>query len=149
QQQSDGSLKTGDKAEREDADAVNYYPGEALYGLMRSQTTKPAAWKTAVARRALAYYRPWWQQHKNPAFVPWQAAAFTEAFLSSKDKAFADFVNEMTDWLCDLQYTQLDPRHPLWLGGFMGWADNKPVQSEPQVGSAAYAESLAEACRLA
>jgi hypothetical protein len=55
----------------------------------------------------------------------------------------------MNDWLCSLQYVQLDPRQPLWFGGFMGWLDGKPAPVEPQAGSAAYAESLADACRVA
>jgi hypothetical protein len=55
----------------------------------------------------------------------------------------------VNDWLCALQFTMLDPRHPLWVGGFMSYADGKPVATPPQVGSAAYAEGLADACRVA
>jgi hypothetical protein len=151
QQRADGSLRYGDdaKAEAGDPDGVNYYPGEALYGLMRSQQRQPAAWKTDLARKAIGYYRPWWRQHKSMAFVPWQTAACTEAYLLSKEHVFADFVYEMNDWLCGLQYERLDPRQVLWYGGFMGWADGKAVESAPQVSSASYAEGLAEACRVA
>jgi hypothetical protein len=151
QQQPDGSLSYTDTpadAKSADADGINYYPGEALYGLMLSQRYRRADWKTDVARKALAYYRPWWREHKNLAFVPWQTAACTEAFLLTREQPFADFVLEMNDWLCGLQYTQLDPAHPLWRGGLLGWMDGKPLQSEPQIGSASYAEGLAEACRV-
>jgi hypothetical protein len=55
----------------------------------------------------------------------------------------------MNDWLCGLQYIQLDPRNPIWSGGFMDWVDGRPAVVEPHVSSAAYAESLAEACRVA
>jgi hypothetical protein len=102
-----------------------------------------------VARRAIAYYHPYWRDHKNLAFVPWQTAAYAEAYLLTKEQAFADCVNEMNDWVCTLQYERLDPRHPLWVGGFMGWADGKPVEAAPQAGSASFAEGLAEACRVA
>ncbi len=154
QQQPDGSLcYTDDPADAvaagNDPDGINYYPGEALYGLMRSQRLKPAPWKTDVVRKALGYYRPWWQAHKNMALVPWQTAAYAEAYLLTKEQPFADAVNEMNDWLCGLQYVQLDPRQPLWVGGFMGWTDGRPVSAAPQVGSAAYAEGLADACRVA
>ena len=37
--------------------------------------------KTEAARKALAHYRPWWRAHRNPAFVPWQTAAWAEAYL--------------------------------------------------------------------
>jgi hypothetical protein len=154
QQQPDGSLTYSDRpddprAAGDDPDGVNYYPGEALYGLMLSQRHRPAAWKSEVARKALSYYRPWWQAHKSLAFVPWQTAAYTEAYLLTKEPAFAEAVNEMNDWLCRQQYVQLDPRHPLWMGGFMGWAEGKPVPAPPQVGTASYAEGLAGACRVA
>jgi hypothetical protein len=153
QQRADGSLAytdgAEDKATEIDPDGINYYPGEALYGLMRSQQRRPAAWKTDLVRKALAYYQPWWQQHKNMAFVPWQTAACTEAFLVTKEPAFAAFVNEMSDWICGLQYERLDPRRPLWVGGFMSWADGKAVETPPQVSSASYAEGLVEACRVA
>jgi len=154
QQQADKSLcytdNPGDGASvAEEPDGVNHYPGEALYGLMLSQRYRPAGWKTDVVRKAAAYYRPWWRAHKNMPFVSWQTAAYTEAYLRSKDAAFADYLNEMNDWICDLQFAPLDPRHPLWGGGFMGWSDGKASAAAPQVDSAAYAEGLAEACRVA
>jgi hypothetical protein len=154
QQRPDGSLSYADgpnpaAAGADDPEGINYYPGEALCGLMRSQQRRPAAWKTELVRKALDYYRPWWRAHKNPAFVPWQTAAYAEAYLLTKEQPFADYVNEMNDWLCGLQYERLDPRRPLWAGGFRGWADGKPVEAAPDVSSAAYAEALAEACRVA
>jgi hypothetical protein len=152
QQQADGALATAESAEEAgaaDPDAVSVYPGMALYGLMLSQRHRPAAWKTDAVRKALAYYRPWWKGHRGAAFVPWHTAAYVEACLRTSEAAFAEFVYEMNDWLCELQYTQLDPRHPLWIGGFMTWADGKPTAAPPHVGAAAYAEGLAEAARLA
>lgn len=145
QQSKDSSASGGS----EDPDGINYYPGEALYGLMRSQERRSAAWKTEVVRKAMPFYMNWWRKHKNMAFVPWHTAAYTEAFLLTKDKVFADAVYEMTDWISGLQYVTLDPRHPLWVGGFMSWADGRPVATAPQVMSASYAEGLAEACRVA
>ena len=158
QQRADGSLSyldvdpsrpTGTPVVAEDPDGINYYPGEALYGLMRSQQRRPAEWKITLVRKALAYYLPWWRQHKNMALVPWHTAAYAEAFLATKDHVFADAVNEMTDWMCGLQYVTLDARHPFWMGGFMSWQDGKPSATPPQVSSASYAEGLAEACRVA
>jgi len=68
--------------------------------------------------------------------------------MLTKEQRFADFVYEMNDWLCGLQYQQIDPRHPLWIGGFMEWTDGKAVSAAPSVLSACYAEGLAEAYRL-
>jgi hypothetical protein len=151
-QRDDGSLCLTDNLldakAVDDPEGINYYPGEALYGLMRSQQHRPAKWKTEVVSKALGFYRPYWQKNKSLAFVPWQTAAYAEAYLATKEQAFADFVNEMNDWLCGLQYGP-DPRRALWVGGFMGYDGGKAVEAAPQVSSASYAESLAEACRVA
>lgn len=147
-QRSDGSLDycdpPGPGSSAYDPDGINHHPGVALYGLALSQRHRPAAWKTEVLRKALAYYRPWWQGHKDLAFVPWQTAACTEAFLLTKEAAFADFVSEMNDWVCGQQYDRLDPRRAHWYGGFPTGTDGPP-----QVTSAVQAEGLAEACRVA
>lgn len=151
QQTAEGFLSYTDPNTQAESDpeGVNSYPGEALAGLLASQRHRPAPWKLDVVRRALPAYRTWWQTHKTMAFVSWQTAAWTEAFLQTREKPFAEFVLELNDWLCQWQYVQLDPRHPLWTGGFMNWTDGKASATEPQVGSAAHAESLAQACRVA
>ncbi|OAI41712.1 hypothetical protein AYO40_02365 [Planctomycetaceae bacterium SCGC AG-212-D15] len=145
QQQADGSLTF---AETADADGINQHPGAALYGLMLSQRQRPAAWKDDVARKALKYYAPWWRTHKNTAFVPLQTAAYVEAQLRAKEPPFADFVNEMNDWVCELQYQALEAQHPQWGGGFKEWGDGRVLAAEPNIGSAALAEGLADACRV-
>lgn len=149
QQSPDGSFSLTDGGGEGDPDAINYYPGAALAGMLVSQSTRPADWKLQVAHKALPFYREWWRAHKNMAFVQWQSAAWTQAFALTKEGAYGDFVNEMNDWLCGLQYVQLDPRHPLWIGGFMDYADGRPMPVSPHAGSAMYSESLAQACRLA
>src|SRR5207245_668131 len=73
--------------------------------------------------KALPYYRTWWRAHKNMAFVPWQTAAYTEAYLQSRERPFAEFVEEMNDWLCSLQYSEIDRdlRRVLWYGGVLAF----------------------------
>ncbi|HTU90813.1 MAG TPA: hypothetical protein VMF69_12110 [Gemmataceae bacterium] len=151
----DGSLRCDDSSDeshlkwQNDVDSVNEHPGLALYALLRSQKHRPDAWKTELARKALVYYREWWKQHRSMAFVPWQTAAWAEAYVQTKEPAFAEFVYEMNDWLCGLQYEQLDPRRPLWNGGFMKWSDSKAIDAAPTIGSAIYAEGLVQARRAA
>jgi hypothetical protein len=151
QRQPDGSLSYQDSSDAAamDLEGMNYYPGSALEGLARSQAHRPAAWKLDVLRKALPYYRTWWRGHKSLALVAAQSAAYSEAYLLTREQPFADLVNEMNDWVCTLQYQQFDPRRPLWLGGFMGWADGKPQPLPPQIYSANCAEALAHACRVA
>ena len=142
-----GALAGADKPAAEETDAASY-AGLALYALMRSQSRRPAAWKTDLVRKAVSYYRPWWREHKNMECVPWLTAASTEAYLASKDQACADFVFEMNDWLCTLQYP-LDAEHERTWGGFKGWADGRATETTPTIVTACYAEGLADACRTA
>ncbi len=144
----DGSLLSGDgRPAAEDAEAAAH-AGVALYALMRSQIRRPADWKTDVVRKAVAYYRPQWRDHKTMECVPWLTAACTEAYLASKDQGCADFVFEMNDWLCGLQYP-MDERHVLTWGGFMSWSDGRPAETAPTITTACYAEGLTDACRTA
>lgn len=153
QQKPDGSLAVTDGPEpAADPDAVNHYPGWALYGLMRSQQARPHPWKADFFRRSLAYYRAWWQDHKSPEFAAAMGPACAEAYLMSKertrDAAAAAFCFEMCDWLCSFQYEQLDARHPLWRGGFQSHVQGKPVQEAPSASSAAYIAALVDGCRV-
>jgi hypothetical protein len=151
QQAADGSFNLGGTSERaeQEPDAILFCPAQAMVGLLHSYRLRPAAWKVEATTRALGYYRDWWRAHKNMPMIPWLSAAFAQAFLLSNEQAFAGCVNELNDWLCALQYVQLDPSHPLWTGGFMDWADGRAVPAPPSIGSAFYATSLAEACRVA
>jgi hypothetical protein len=142
-----GALTPTDGA-REDEETLGY-PGLALYALARSHKHRPAGWKVVDARKALVHYRGWWKDHKSMGFVPYMTAACAETYLLTKDRALADFAFEMNDWLCTLQYTQIDPQRMLWYGGFMSWSDGRASAAAPTVGSAACAEGLVEACRLA
>jgi hypothetical protein len=153
QQRPDGSLSYADGPEvAADPDGVNHYPGWALYGLMRSQQARPHPWKAEFFRRSAAYYRPWWRDHKSPAFAASMAPACAEAYLASKerakDAAAADFCFELCDYLCGLQYQTLDPQHPHWLGGFQPVAQGKPVAEMPRAADAASITALVEGCRV-
>jgi hypothetical protein len=147
QQKSDGSLDYSDADGQTEVDpqGILSFPGVALYALARSQFHRPADWKREVVAKALPYYRNWWTNHKSPAFIPWQSAAYAELYRQTQNRAALEFVFDMNDWLCGLHYARLDPRHPLWVGGFMEWTDGKPVLAPPRVNSAEFAEALAEA----
>jgi hypothetical protein len=150
QARADGSLMTQERTSSKDADEdVNLYPGLALHALMQSYKHRPAEWKLDLVGKALPYYRVWWKEHPSMEFVPEMTAAFTSAYLLTKEIAFADFVFEMNDWLCSLQHVQIDPRRMYWYGGFMSHRDGRSVQSAPDVRTGFYAHGLIEACRVA
>src|SRR5205085_1443974 len=70
-----------------------------------------------------------------------------EAYARSKDRIYADFVFEMCDWCCDLQYGSDTPQ-PKWVGGFKMMESGKPVLRAPDVSCAANIEALALGCLL-
>jgi hypothetical protein len=145
QAQPSGALGFHDKDDEESEG----YPGLALHAVLLSHKHRPASWKLDVARKALPHYRTWWKDHKSLSFVPAGVAACSEAYLATREKPFADFAFEMADWLCGLQYTQIEPKRMLWYGGFMSCHDGRAVETPPTVDSACCAEGLVEACRVA
>jgi hypothetical protein len=148
QQRTDGSLMCSDLASGEpDFESSHVAPGIALTGLMRSQALRPAPWKIDVMRKAVAYYRPWWRDHRHMTFAANMAPACAVGFLQSKDRArdigMAEFACELSDWLCTQQIDKLDPRHPNWMGGFA----EKPGQS-PTISGLACASAIIETARV-
>ena len=149
----DGGVRCSDAADApaDSAEEVNggiYHAGIALYALARSQRLKPAPWKIEVVTKAAAFYMTGWRASRRMEFVPWHTAAYAEAFLINRDKKLADAVLEMNDWLLGMQYDRLDPRHPLWYGGFASFEKDHRAETMPDAGTATSAESLAQACRV-
>jgi hypothetical protein len=149
QQQADGSFTLPGNDPQVRAESNRHAAGWALHAIARSHTVRPEAWKLDAVRKGAAHYHAWWRQHKNLPMIPAHTAAYAEAFTASKDKALADAVFEMNDWLCELQYVSRDPRQPSWPGGFQTWSDGKAIASAPDIRSADAARSLAHACRVA
>jgi hypothetical protein len=146
QAQSGGALASPEAAQQEgeQADA-----GYALYALLLHHKQSPAGWKLELARKALPHYRQWWKEHRTMNFVPAHTAAYAEAYLATREKDFAEFTFQMSDWLCSLQYTQIEPKRMLWYGGFMSDPAGHAVETPPTVHSAVFAEALVAACRVA
>lgn len=152
QQRTDGLLliaEAGDDAKAAAAETHLHAAGLALHGIARSQRLRPASWKLDMLRKARACYVPYWKEHKNLPQALSHAPAWAEAYVLTKDQAYADAVFAMNDWLCGLQYQQVDPQRKRWLGGFPTWSGGKAVAQAPDIHSAACAECLAEACRVA
>lgn len=153
-QREDGSLNIADTLyidddPKDDPAGISFYPGEALYALMRNHSHRPADWKLEVVDRAFSYYRDYWKQNPEPSFIPWQTAAYAEAYLWTKKPEYAAFVLEMNDWLLQFQYTDATGTPTEWSGGFASLHDGHILRTEPTVATGSYAEGLVDACRLA
>lgn len=153
QQKPDGSLEVtvGSKSYKSvssERDAEN--AGWALQGIVRSQKHRPEAWKLDVVRKARAHYFAQWQGNKNLGTVFTHTPAYAEAYVQTKDAAFAESVFAMNDWLLGLQYREeFDLLRKNWIGGFQRFQNGKAELAAPDIHSAQAAESLAEACRVA
>lgn len=147
--QADGSLVITAEDDRGKAEIMQNTSGPALYALMRSHGARPASWKLDAVRKARTYYHAWWKQNKNMPMIAGHSAAYAEAYLTTKEQAFADSVFEMNDWLLGLRYSNLDARRAHWEGGFQTWANGKASSAAPDIHSAVAAQSLVEACRVA
>ena len=149
QQQADGSFALTIENASARAEIIQQGTGPALHGLARSHVHRPAPWKLDAVRKACVYYHAWWKQNKNLPMIPEHTAAYAEAYLATKDQGLAECVFEMNDWLCGLQYGHGDARRAHWAGGFSPSNDCKTQPAAPDIHSAAAAESLAQACRVA
>lgn len=151
-QRPDGSINVSASLEADGPDApesIAYYPGEALYALLRSHAHRPEPYKLEAATRALPYYRRHFREQPTMAFVPWQTSAMAEAYLLTKNPEMAEFIFEMTDWIRKMQYLdrQSTPGH--WIGGFGSYHEGRWIRTPPGASTASYAEGLVDACRVA
>ncbi len=147
QAQADGTLRYQESNKPDEG--MNHHPGVALAALTRTRRGPLPTWKLDIVRKAIKPYRAWWSEQRSLEFVPMQTAAYAEAYLLCRDQQLADFVFEMSDWVCDLQYTRIDPRRVHWFGGFKSYQGGQVMETAPEASGAALIEGLVHACRVA
>jgi AMMECR1 domain-containing protein len=122
----------------------DYFPGEALLALARDYTlTREARWR-AVCDRALPFYIDYFRRHQPPAFVPWQAQAWSHMALSTRLDRYADFVFEMSDFIADMQLSAETGLLPIFEGAL-----NVHGTGYAGISTAVYMEGLIDAARTA
>jgi hypothetical protein len=147
-QRADGAMVT-ETTESQGVDHAWETAGVALHGVSHSYKHRPGAWQLDMLTRARAYYVAQWQANKSLPLAVSHTPAYAEAYLVCKDPAFASAVFAFNDWLCTLQLTQTEQQRKHWDGGFPPWQQGRLQPAAPDIRSAACAESLAEACRVA
>ena len=128
-------------------DNQNFYPGEAL--LLWASTLEDDPDPVLLDRfmRSFEYYRTWHREQRNPAFVPWHTMAYEKVWAITGDRALADFVFEMNDWLLEMQQWA-DAPAPDVAGRF--YNPDHPEYGPPHASSdGVYLEGLVAAYRLA
>jgi hypothetical protein len=117
-------------AEKIDPAGMNEYPGVALQAIVSGNRLQPAAWKTEIAARGLAYYRARFKSNPHPLLAATLSPVAAELYRQAKSADAAAALFEMNDWLCGLQIAVTDPRVPQWAGGFRTMIDGR-VADEP------------------
>ena len=125
-----------------------YYPGEALLAMMLlyEQTKDKEILKKVD--KSFYFYREYFYDTMNPAFVPWQTQAYYKAYLATGKQEYADFVFEMNDWLVDVMvWDSLEP-YPDYLGRYYS-AEHPDYGPSHAASTSVYIEGLSDAFKLA
>jgi hypothetical protein len=141
----DGSFRTFYRpAERNDNQ--NFYPGEALLLIASELEKKRNEDVLEKALKCASYYREWYLQDRNPAFIPWHVMACAKLYHMTGDRWLADYIFEMSDWLLDHQQWsgELDP--DLW-GRF--YTPDKPYGPPHASSTGVFMEGMVDAMLLA
>ncbi len=99
QQNEDGSLSSYFYSS--DPGNQNYYPGEALFAIMSMYEQTGEIKYLQATQRAFPFYKDYFQEEQNTAFVPWQSRAYNKLYKVTQDQEVADFVFEMNDFMVD------------------------------------------------
>ena len=138
QQYEDGSYHTYFASEKNTG--IDYYPGESMLALMELYNATQDQRYLDSVEKAFPYYREYWRNNMNTAFVPWHSQVYLLLYQQTKDPEVADFVFEMSDWIIDnFQVTKSEYIDAI--GGF--------PRSNPRNATSVYLEGLNDAYRLA
>ncbi len=132
-QQPDGSFNTLYYSDKRSND-VDYFPGEALLAIMSLYEYQPKPEYLACVQKAFPYYVDYFRSTRNMAFVPWQSRAYQKLYGATRDRAVADFVFEMNDFVLQ-HYAPNDPSDKFNFGN--------------GIATAVYLEGVNKACELA
>jgi hypothetical protein len=137
-QQEDGSYHTYFKSDKNSGQ--DFYPGESMLALMKLfDETGTKKYLTSV-QKAFPYYRDYWRNNKNTAFIPWHSQADLLLYEATSDPEIPAFVFEMNDWLIrNNQITQ--SKWQDYIGGF--------PKSLPRNSTSSYLEGINDAYKLA
>lgn len=116
-----------------------YYPGEAMVGLMRYLQADGDPRAKEALEKAFLYYSAFWEREKHGPFVPWQIRAFHDLYRIDPRPEYRTYVFSLMDWM-------LDTMPPL--GADRGWAFAGSLRAMP-ASTGVYMEGLVHAYLLA
>ena len=98
-QSEEGELDTFFYSDR--STGVDYYPGEALLALMKLYHHSGEEAYLKAVEKALPFYRTYFEENPNTAFIPWQTQAYYEYYQVQPSVEVADYIFGMNDYLIE------------------------------------------------
>jgi AMMECR1 domain-containing protein len=136
-QQKDGSYRTYFNSDKNTG--TDYYPGEAMLALMQLyKKTNENKYLDSV-NKAFPYYKKYWRDKKNTAFVPWHSQAYALLYEETKNNELAEFIFEMSDWLIE-NYQIQNSEYTDLIGGF--------PKIRPRNSTSSYLEGIIDAYKI-
>lgn len=96
-QQENGELRTFFYSDQNTG--KDYYPGEALVALMAMYNYTSDKKYLYAVEKALPFYKEYFKNNQNTAFVPWQTRAYYSFYQETGNSKAAEFVFEMNDYM--------------------------------------------------
>ena len=127
-------------------DNQNFYPGETLLFWATGLQQQPDSRLLERALKSTFFYRRYFWNDPNPAFVPWHTQAATVLFRLTGDSALRDYIFEMNDWLLPHQQWGGSLDLDYW-GRF--YSPDKPFGKPHASSTGVYLEGLVDALVLA
>jgi len=119
---------------------TDFYPGQAMLALIKLyEHTNNNEYIDSV-KNAFPYYRSYWRDNKNTAFIPWHTQVYSLLFNYTNDPDLIDFIFEMNDWLID-NHQIFNSQYPDEIGGL--------PYNTPMISTSSYLEGINDAYTLA
>jgi len=96
---------------------IDYYPGEAMLSLIKTYQETADQRLLQSVQNGYNYYKEYWRNNKNTAFIPWHTQTYSILFNITKEKEVIDFIFEMNDWIID-NYQIQESKFIDEIGGF-------------------------------
>jgi len=132
-----GRISTHRSAEDGEDIFQDYFPGQLLLALACAAKADPSSIDRERLVKSFQYYRHRFLYRRHFGQVSWFLQAFSAWWLVTRDKAFAEMVFGIADWLLDYQQ--------LKTGGFI----NDHQSDSPGFTTAVYLEGIAAAVPVA
>lgn len=99
QQNPDGSFRPYFYSNRDSN--KDFFPGEAMLSIISLYQKNPEQKYLSAIQNAYLYYKNYWSNNRNTAFIPWHSRTYAKLFAETDQTETANFIFEMNDYLLE------------------------------------------------